>query len=56
MAPLHFAFVIHGIAAVLLILVVLVVLVLGVVSLLRLTARGAKKVREELGTPASGRA
>jgi uncharacterized membrane protein len=44
---LPFAFVVHGAAAVLIILVVLVIVVLGAISLLRLTARGAKKVAEE---------
>jgi Na+-transporting methylmalonyl-CoA/oxaloacetate decarboxylase gamma subunit len=50
MAPLPFAFVVHGIAAVLIILVILAVIVLGLISLLRLSARGAKKVADKVGT------
>ena len=38
------AFVVHGVAALLIILLILVLLVLGAVSLFRMTARGAKKV------------
>jgi len=48
-SALPYAFVVHGVAAVLIILVLLAVVVLGVISLLRLTARGAKKVGEKVG-------
>jgi hypothetical protein len=40
------AFVVHGIAAVLIILVILLVLVLGVISLFRMLGRGARRVVE----------
>jgi hypothetical protein len=48
MAPLPFAFVLQGVAAVLIILVVLAVLVLGAISLFRLTTQGAKKIGEKV--------
>lgn len=49
------AFVITGAPAVIIILLILVILVLGAVSLVRLTARGAKKiVKSEDATDTSG--
>jgi hypothetical protein len=42
-------FVVTGLPALLIILVILIVIVAGVISLVRLTARGAKKIADGSG-------